>query len=226
MLAIFDLDGTLLNSLEDLCSSTNHVLSKYGYPEHPLEAYKMFVGNGIRKLAERALPEYARREDIIGPFYEELLAYYSEHKMDTTRPYDGIVESLEYLQSMGVRLGVASNKAHAAMAPLMEHYFPTIRFVAALGNKPGAAPKPDPSIVLEIIEMAGETAETTLYFGDSGVDMQTALNAGLRKVGVLWGFRSREELVSAGADILMEVPNPMAFERVFKRAFRRADIWG
>ncbi|MCQ2280040.1 MAG: HAD family hydrolase, partial [Bacteroidales bacterium] len=143
--------------------------------------------------------------------YKEFLEYYAIHKMDKTVPYSGIVELLEGLQNKGIKVAVASNKAHEAMAPLMERYFPTIRFIAALGNKPGAAPKPDPGIVFEIMQMAGESAGTTVYVGDSCVDMETGANAGLKKIGVLWGFRTKEELVNAGADALLEKPELTSF---------------
>lgn len=211
MLIIFDLDGTLLNTLEDLCDTGNYILSKHHHPTHPLEAYKQFVGNGMRKLIERALPEEFRETEYIEQLFKEFLEYYEVHKADKTHPYDGMVETLETLQAEGIQLAVASNKAHSAMAPLMAHFFPSIRFVAALGNKPGANPKPAPDIVLEIMKLANETAATTLYVGDSCVDMLTARNAGLRKVGVLWGFRSRKELVDAGADFLMRFPNAAEF---------------
>lgn len=211
MLAIFDLDGTLLNSLEDLCNSGNYILSKHGYPTHPLEAYKMFVGSGIRKLVERALPENARQEEILEPLFQEFIEYYFVHKMDKTMPYPGITEWLEGLQQRDIKLAVASNKAHAAMAPLMEHYFPTIRFSAILGNKPGQLPKPDPKIIFEILEITHESPNTTIYIGDSSVDMETAANAGLKKIGVLWGFRTKEELVKAGADALLEKPDLTSF---------------
>lgn len=211
MLAIFDLDGTLLNTLEDLAASGNFVLKNHGYPTHPTDAYKMFVGNGIRKLVERALPPEARRDEIVEPLFKEFLDYYAIHKMDKTMPYPGIVELLEGLQERGIKVAVASNKAHEAMAPLMERYFPTIRFTAVLGNKPGAAPKPNPGIVFEILKLAGDGPETTVYVGDSCVDMETGANAGLKKIGVLWGFRTKEELVNAGADWLLERPDLTSF---------------
>lgn len=216
MLAIFDLDGTLLDSLEDLADSSNHILGLHGYPPHPVEAYRYFVGDGIRKLVERTLPEEARRDEVIDVIYKEFLEYYAIHKMDKTQPYAGIVALLEGLQAKGVKLAVASNKAHEAMAPLMAHFFPTIRFTAVLGNKPGARPKPDPGIVLEIMRIAQEDTTTTVYAGDSGVDMETAARAGLRKVGVLWGYRTKEELLAAGADWLLPRPELAAFCRILE----------
>ena len=216
MLVIFDLDGTILNTLEDLASSGNHVLSCHGYPTHPTEAYKMFVGNGIQKLVERILPEEYRTESIISTLYQEFLEYYDLHKMDKTVPYSGIIELLEGLQNQGIKLAVASNKAHEAMGPLMRHYFPTIRFSAVLGYRPGALPKPNPDMVFEIIEAARETQKSTLFVGDSCVDMETAKRAGLKKVGVLWGYRTKEELVNAGADYILEKPELTSFNKILQ----------
>ena len=220
MLVIFDLDGTLLNTLEDLCASGNYVLAKHNFPTHTLEAYKGFVGNGIRKLVERSLPVPERRNDVIDAIYQEFMEYYSIHKMDKTAPYFGIVEWLEGLQQRGIKLAVASNKAHEAMAPLMQHYFPTIKFSAILGNKPGKAPKPDAGIIFEILDATHETADTTIYIGDSNVDMETATNAGVKKIGVLWGFRTKEELVNAGADALLEKPDLTSFLEIMPLLLR------
>ena len=216
MLIIFDLDGTILNTLEDLAASGNHILARHNYPTHSTEAYKMFVGNGIRKLVERILPEEQRTESNISMLYQEFLEYYDVHKMDKTVPYSGIIELLEGLQNQGIKLAVASNKAHEAMGPLMRHYFPTIRFSAVLGYRPGALPKPNPDMVFEIIEAARETQESTLFVGDSCVDMETAARAGLKKIGVLWGYRTKEELVNAGADYILEKPDLTSFNKILQ----------
>lgn len=204
MLIIFDLDGTILNTLEDLAATGNHVLAAHGYPVHPTDAYRYFVGNGIRKLVERALPETARTEKEIDCIFKEFLDYYAVHKMDLTRPYPTIPETLSQLQARGHSLAVATNKAHEAVAPLMAHYFPNIRFAAAIGNKPGIPTKPAPDIVYDILTRTGFDTSNTLYVGDTAVDMETAQRAGLRKIGVLWGFRDREELASA--DFIIEKP--------------------
>lgn len=214
MLVIFDLDGTLLNTLDDLAAAGNYVLANHGFPIHPVEAYKQFVGNGIRKLIERAVPQKVLENIDLESLFQEFMAYYSAHKMDKTMPYNGIIKLLEWLQNKGIKLAVASNKAHEAMEPLMQHYFPTIRFDVVLGHKPGANPKPSPDMVLEIMKKTRETNETTLYVGDSNVDMLTAANARLTKIGVLWGFRSRDELVDAGADYLLQQPNISDFEDI------------
>lgn len=214
MLVIFDLDGTLLNTLDDLAAAGNYVLANHGFPIHPVEAYKQFVGNGIRKLVERAVPQKVLENIDLESLFQEFMAYYSAHKMDKTMPYNGIIKLLEWLQNKGIKLAVASNKAHEAMEPLMQHYFPTIRFDVVLGHKDGANPKPSPDIVLQIMAELGETTKTTLYVGDSNVDMETAANANLPKIGVLWGFRSRDELVDAGADYLLQQPNISDFEDI------------
>lgn len=205
-LIIFDLDGTLLNTLDDLCNCTNYILQKYGHPQHPRDAYRYFVGNGIRKLIERALPEESRTEAHIEVVFQDFLAYYAIHKMDATTVYQGINSLLKHLESHGILVAVASNKAHEAMDELMRYYFPEIRFAAVLGNRKGCPIKPAPDIVFDILKMTHTAAANTLYAGDTATDMQTAARAGIKKIGVLWGFRDKEELVSSGADFLAEVP--------------------
>ena len=205
-LVIFDMDGTLLDTLQDLADCTNYLLRQHGFPEHPVDAYRYFVGNGNRKLIERAIPESERSIEKIESFFQEFLPYYEIHKEDKTRPYPGIVELLEELQNQNVKMAIASNKIQEAMLPLAQHYFPDIHFDAVLGNRQGIAPKPDPAIVEDILQITGVSKEETLYVGDTAVDMQTAFAAGVRKVGVLWGFRTLEELQEAGADIIVEKP--------------------
>jgi len=206
MLVIFDLDGTLLNSLEDLCDSCNHTLSQHHFPTHPLDDYRYFVGDGMWKLIERVLPENARNEETMESVYNDFLSYYQEHKTDKTAPYAGMVETLETLQANGVKIAVASNKAHEAMDELMSHYFPTIHFAAALGKRPGVPTKPAPDIVFDILKITEAAPDETWYVGDTATDMATATNAGLRKIGVLWGFRDRTELENAAADVIIEKP--------------------
>jgi len=205
-LVIFDLDGTLLNTLQDLADCTNVVLRQHGFPEHPEDAYRYFVGNGIPTLIERALPDTARTPEVIAQVLADFMPYYDLHKADKTAPYSGIIELLETLQKKNIAIAVASNKTHSAMAPLLAHYFPTIKFAAFFGNRPQVPIKPHPQIVEDVLNQTGISKIETLYVGDTAVDMETAQNAGLRKIGVLWGFREKEELVSAGADILVENP--------------------
>lgn len=208
-LVIFDLDGTLLYTLEDLADSCNYLLRKHQLPEHPLDSFRYFVGNGIKKLVERALPEEKRTETFIESFFQEMIAYYDLHKEDKTRPYPQIVETLEALQQRGIMLGVASNKVNQAMAPLMAHYFPSIRFTSVLGQREGIPIKPDPQIVFDIMEATGVTQEETLYVGDTGVDMDTAHGANVPAVGVLWGFRDRKELEGHQAEFIISQPEEL-----------------
>lgn len=195
-LVIFDLDGTLLNTIADLAAATNQALQHCGYPTHETDAYRFFVGNGINKLFERALPEGERTEENIGKIRSLFVPYYDEHNADLSRPYPGIPELLETLQQQGVMIGVASNKYQAATRKLVAHYFPHIRFVEVLGQREGIPAKPDPSIVYDIIKEAGVEKEEVLYVGDSNVDMQTAHHAGVTAIGVAWGFRPRAELAA------------------------------
>ena len=205
-LVIFDLDGTLLNTIDDLAHSTNHALRENGFPEHAIDEYRFFVGNGINKLFERALPDGARTEENIRKIRAKFLTYYDLHKADHSHPYEGIPELLEQLQAEGTQLAVASNKYQEATRALIARFFPQIRFVEVLGQREGVPTKPDPGIVDEIRTKAGRSREETLYVGDSGVDMQTALNSGVTACGVTWGFRPRAELESFSPDHIAERP--------------------
>ena len=203
---IFDLDGTLLNTIADLAHSTNYALTEAGFPTHPVEAYKYFVGNGINKLFERALPEGERSQENIGRIRSAFLTYYDAHNADFTRPYPGIPELLSRLQAAGIAPAVASNKYQQATEKLIRTYFPDIRFAAVFGQREGVPTKPDPTVVRDILRITGLPTTETLYAGDSGVDMQTAANAGLVSIGVPWGFRPRTELVETGARPLVDPP--------------------
>lgn len=193
-LIIFDLDGTLLNTIADLAQSTNHALQMLGYPTHEESAYNLMVGNGINKLFERALPEGEKTEENVLRVRREFVPYYDAHNADKSRPYPGISELLEEMQIKGIQLAVASNKYQSATVKLIKHYFPTIHFIAVFGQREGIPVKPDPTIVHDILQIAGIAKEEVLYVGDSGVDMQTAANAGITACGVTWGFRPRTEL--------------------------------
>lgn len=193
-LVIFDLDGTLLNSIADLAASTNQALQMLGFPTHPVEAYNYFVGNGINKLFERALPEDERTEVNIREVRSLFVPYYDAHNTDLSRPYAGVEDLLHDLQDRGVHLAVASNKYQVATEKLVKYYFPSIRFVSVLGQRDGIPAKPDAGIVKDSLAAAGVSREETLYVGDSNVDMQTARNAGVDAVGVTWGFRPVSEL--------------------------------
>ena len=195
-LVIFDLDGTLLDTIADLAVATNHALMQLGYPTHETEVIRTFVGNGINKLLERALPANERTEENVMRMRTHFRPYYDAHNADLSAPYPGIVSLLEALQEKGLQLAVASNKYQEATAKLVEQYFPTISFIEVLGQRDGIAVKPDPIIVFDILKKTDVSKEEVLYVGDSGVDMQTAQNAGVDAVAVTWGFRPRTELES------------------------------
>ena len=195
-LVIFDLDGTLLDTIADLAESANYALKQLDYPTHPVDAIRTFVGNGINKLLERALPAHEQTEENIMRMRSHFVPYYDIHNADLSTPYPGIVSLLEDLQAKGILIAVASNKYQAATVKLVKQYFPNIDFVEILGQREGINVKPDPSIVFDILQKAHVSKEDVLYVGDSGVDMQTAINAGVDAVGVTWGFRPRAELES------------------------------
>ena len=206
-LAIFDLDGTLLDTVADLANATNQALQQCGYPTHPVEAYYQFVGNGINKLFVRALPAEHSTEENVMRIRALFVPYYNEHNADCSRPYPGVVALLRTLQERGVQLAVASNKYHEATLKLVRHFFPEIHFAAIYGQREGVAIKPAPDIVFDILRDTGIAKEKTLYVGDSGVDMLTASNAGVESVGVAWGFRSVEELCEHGAMHIVHTAN-------------------
>ena len=193
-LVIFDLDGTLLDTIADLAESANHALKQLGYPTRDVETIRTFVGNGINKLLFRALPDEEKTEENMMRMRTHFVPYYDAHNADLSAPYPGIVALLEELQAKGLRMAVASNKYQEATVKLVKHYFPMIDFVEVLGQREGINVKPDPTIVFDILKKAGVSKEETLYVGDSGVDMQTAINAGVDAIGVTWGFRPRTEL--------------------------------
>lgn len=205
-LAIFDLDGTLLNTIEDLGYAANHALQAHGYPTHSIASYPFFVGNGVRRLIERVLPEDARTEATIDRLLVTFKEYYNDHNTDYTKPYEGIPELLSLLSSRGVAIAVASNKYQAATEKLISHFFPTLSFIAVEGQKEGVPVKPDPSIVFEILAKAKTPKANTIYIGDSGVDMETARRACVDSVGVTWGFRPEKELVENHADTIVNSP--------------------
>lgn len=198
-LIIFDLDGTLLDTIGDLAAATNYALREFGFPEHPEASFRFFVGNGLNKLIERALPEGRRSADDISMVKHLFLNYYQTHGEEQTRPYPGIRNLLSDLHQKGYLLAVASNKYHEGTTALVGHFFPEIPFSGVLGQRDGVPVKPSPEILEELWGKAGVTKEETLYAGDSGVDAATAVNAGVDFVGVLWGFRPQSELAAAGA---------------------------
>ena len=208
-LIVFDLDGTLLNSLEDLADSANWVLEQHGFPTHPVDAYRYFVGDGVRKLIERILPQEERTEARIEQCRQEFVAYYKVHMEDKTSVYEGITELLAELKNRGLKIAVATNKVHVAVAPLMAKYFPNIRFDAMIGQREGVPVKPAPQIMFDILKETGCEPSEALHVGDTATDMQLAHNAGVTPVGVLWGYRPLEELREAGAKFIIEKPEEL-----------------
>ena len=207
---IFDLDGTLLDTLEDLADATNWVCEQHGWPTHPLEAYKYFVGNGASKLLERAAPkEVELTQELHHQILEEFTLRYTAHKADKTTTYPGMPELLKRLREEGIATAVLTNKPHWAAVPVVEQYLPGL-LTAVQGALPDRPTKPDPTLLHLLMERIGAKPETTLFVGDSNVDIQTAKNGGLVSCGVLWGFRTREELLGEGADHLAATADELA----------------
>lgn len=208
-LIIFDLDGTLVNTIADLADSTNHALQVCGFPLHDVQEYKFFVGNGINKLFERALPEGFKTEENILKVRKKFLIHYDEHNTNKSTPYPDIPQLLSELQKQGKKLAVASNKYHSATEKLVAYYFPNINFTAVLGQRENIPVKPAPEIIFDIMKTAETEAEEVLYVGDSGVDMQTARNAKVTSVGVTWGFRPKTELEVFSPDYIINEPKSL-----------------
>lgn len=203
-LAIFDLDGTILNTLEDLADATNYALTQHGYPRRTFEEVRRFVGNGIRKLIERAVPSGTTVEDT-DRVHETFTAYYQQHCADKTRPYEGILELLQRLRAAGCLTAVVSNKADAAVQPLCHHYYEGL-FDYAVGEREGIRRKPAPDAVQEVLRRLQTDVSEAVYIGDSEVDIQTARNAGMDSIIVTWGFRDREYLESQGGRRFVDKP--------------------
>lgn len=218
--AIFDLDGTLLNTLGDLCDSVNCAIVPRGFPAVDEELTRQRVGNGVRRLVERCIPEEKRTEAMIDECLDDFRTAYNERMMNRTQPYDGIVDMLKKLREQGVSIGVMSNKYDFAAKTLVRHYFGDL-VQLTLGERPGIPRKPDPASTLELMHELGGVPETTLYIGDSSTDMQTACNAGLTAIGVMWGFRSPEELEETGASAL--VAEPAELLPLFERGLLNVD---
>jgi len=193
----FDLDGTLLNTLDDLANAGNYALERLGLPIYEHDKYRYFVGNGIPKLIERILPDNADSE-LIGRCHSYFSEYYTAHSEDNTRPYAGITELLSTLKEEGIKTAVITNKDHVYSAELIHKYFGD-RITSVYGSRPGTPHKPDPYWVNRAVADMNAEKSKILYVGDSGVDMETAKNAGLTSAGVLWGFRTEDELRENGA---------------------------
>ena len=207
MVIIFDLDGTLINTIDDLGQACNHALAACGFPTHKIEDYPRLVGNGINRLIERALPEEHRNEQTVLRLREFFVPFYDEHNCDLTRPYDGIPELLHTLKAEGHYLAVASNKYQAATEKIVAHFFPNM-FDVVLGERVGIARKPDPQIVYDILSTLNTQLSTTncLYIGDSLVDAETAKAADLPFAACTWGFCTKEQLATANPNYMITHP--------------------
>lgn len=213
-LVIFDLDGTILDTLEDLTDAMNYALGEHGCPLRTIEEVRRFVGNGIRKLIERAVPAGLTEEEISG-VHQTFSAYYQEHCADKTRPYEGILPLLKRLRAVGCLTAVVSNKADVAVQPLCRQYYDGL-FDYAVGERSGIRRKPAPDAVQEVLRRLQVDAGDAVYIGDSEVDIQTAANAGLDSIIVTWGFRDRTYLESQGGRRFVDRPEEID-DIVYKR---------
>jgi len=213
---IFDLDGTLLDTLQDLANSVNYALQQHRMPTHSLDDIRRFVGNGVRRLMERAIPDGAENPDFEAVF-ADFRQYYMHHSLDTTRPYDGIPEVIRELKGRGCRLAVVSNKMMAATRQLVAHFFPEIDVAIGEHEAAGIRRKPAPDTVFEALrqlaannpQSANSQQPTAVYVGDSDVDILTAHNSGIPCISVLWGFRDRDFLLAHGATTLISTPSEL-----------------
>ncbi len=200
---IFDLDGTLLNTYEDLANAVNFALKQNELPTHPAEKYKLFAGNGTDVMITRALPEDKRDADTFKKVRDIYFQYYNAHSGECTRPYDGIIGMLDELKSRGMKLAVVSNKIDFMTRAVVKEYFGDGMFDFVTGQCDGITPKPDPSMVFKVLEKFNITADECVFVGDSGVDAETGKNANMFTVGVLWGFRDKDELLECGASTVI-----------------------
>ena len=208
---IFDLDGTLLDTLGDLAASVNYALRSHGMPEHSLDDVRRFVGNGVRRLMERAIPEGAENP-LFDATFATFRQYYMAHSLDTTRPYDGIPETLAELRRRGCHIAVVSNKMMAATVELCRHFFPdTVEVAIGEHEAEGIRKKPAPDTVFAALRQLGVGKDRAVYVGDSDVDIQTAVNAGLPCISVLWGFRDKDFLIQHGAKTFISAPQELLF---------------
>ena len=202
--AIFDLDGTLLDTLDDLTDSMNYMLGKHSFPLRTRDEVRNFVGNGVRKLVERAVPpEYKADEEFIDKFYDDFSLYYNSHSDIKTSPYPGTLDMLDKLIHSDFDIAIVSNKIDSAVKSLSAKFFGE-RIKSAIGEKPSVRHKPEPDMVFMAMEEMGADKENSIYIGDSEVDIQTAKNAGIPCISVLWGFKDRKFLENSGATVIVE----------------------
>lgn len=207
---LFDLDGTLIDSLQDLANSCNYALQQNGLPTHPLQDYRYLVGQGVNRLLLDAAPEYAKGIQQQAKLKHDFNQYYHQHFLDNTRPYPGILPMLSTLRAAGFQMGLLSNKPDAFVSLIVESLSLSPYLDAYAGQQDGIPRKPDPTAVLQMMAQLGASATDTCYVGDSNVDIQTAQNAGIRSIGVSWGFRGHAELEQSGADDIVDTPAQLA----------------
>lgn len=211
---LFDLDGTLTNTLQDIADAMNHALRVHGLPEWPLDDYRYLVGDGAKKLAQRAVRE---RQELAASVQKEYQAFYETHNLVATKPYDGVPEMLRALQEKGVKLAVFSNKPDADTKNVVRHFFPDVAWTVVRGQVEGVPVKPDPTGALLTAQALGVAPAEILYLGDTSTDMHCAVNAGMIPVGALWGFRTAEELRESGAHRLLshtgELPDCLTMQQ-------------
>jgi phosphoglycolate phosphatase len=203
---IFDLDGTLLDTLADIADAVNRVLAANGYPKHPGQDYRWFVGDGSAMLIKRALPPDCRDAENVQTCLERFIADYTQHWRRKTAPYPGIMELLETLQTKRLKLAVVTNKPHRFAEKMIAHYFPKMSFDPIFGQREDIPKKPDPTQALAAAQQMQVAPQDCLFVGDSAVDIETALRAGMPSIGASWGFRPRSELIDAGADHIIDHP--------------------
>ena len=205
---LFDLDGTLVDTIDDLGNAVNHVLSLRGLPVHGMDEYRGMVGHGIRDLNRRALPaEYAENEEYLDACLKDFVSFYSSHIDVYTRPYKGIHELLQELRRKKIAIAVTSNKFQAGTEHLIAEFFPDIEFISVLGNRTGYPLKPDPAIVESVLELSGSPKDRAVLVGDSRTDIKTARNGGIASIAVTWGFRPRSDLLEA--DLIVDDINSL-----------------
>jgi phosphoglycolate phosphatase len=203
---IFDLDGTLLDTLTDIMESVNNVLDKYEFPTHKMQAYKYFIGNGIEVLTRKAFPKDITESEFRN-YFQEVKQEYESRQTLRTKPYNGIEEMLNKLLEKGISISILSNKPDEFAKPTVKHFFPNIKFDIVFGSRNGVERKPSPDAVFEILEKLNFQKEDCFFVGDTAIDMQTSVNAGVDGIGVSWGFRTIEELQENGAKHIIDTPN-------------------
>jgi len=204
---VFDMDGTILNTIDDITGAVNYILTKYNYPKHSVEEVKFFVGNGLRRTLELSVPADAPT-GFVDEVFDEFVGFYKLHSNICTKPYDGIVEAIGILKERGYRLAVVSNKREEAVIDLCHLYYEGL-FEQIVGDKDGIKRKPAPDMVYKALEGMGIKPEDAVYVGDSDVDIKTAANSGLKGVFVSWGFRDTQFLKSAGAECIVDTPEEL-----------------